>query len=182
MSAVLPHYKQGPANYQVASLVFGGQFVSPNNLTPGGTDFTVKLATNAVTVPNDPGSVLGVAGKDAAPITTQTGAANTYGEPLIDISVLDDYTSVWYGGVDIFVWYGPSVNVQPGQFIQIASAFGTVGPAANIASWAVTTPPLIVGRCTVNGGVTAAMCTQQIGGGAGGGGASTYFLGRARVF
>ena len=182
MSAVLPHYKQGPANLQVATLVFGGQFVSPNTLTAGTTDFTVKLATNSATVPNDPGSVLGVSGKDAAPIATQTGAANTYGEPLIDISVLDDYTSVYYGGVDILVWYGPSVNVQPGQFLVINSAFGTVGPAPAIASWAATTPPLIVARCTVNGGVTAAMCTQQIGGGAGAGGASTFFLGRARVF
>jgi hypothetical protein len=35
----------------------------------------------------------------------------------------------------------------------------------------------IIGRCTHPGGVSTAMCTQQIGGT----GAATFFLGRARI-
>lgn len=169
MSAVLPHYKTGPANYQVAALVFGGQFVQANTQTAGTTDLTVKLAVASGI------GVLGVAAKDAAPITTQTGAANSYGQPLIDISVLDDYTAVWYGGVDIWVWYSGAAYM--GQKLLIGTNFGTVtaagaGPAAD----------QVVGVCTHPGGVSVGMLTQQIGGGAGGGGTSVYFLGRARVF
>src|SRR5262252_9250599 len=104
MSAVLPHYKQGPANYQVNTLIFGGQLVENNVFTAGTTDLTVKPA-GAASV-----HVLGVAGNDANVIAAQTGAPNTYGQPLIDISVLPDYVSVYYGGVDILVWYSASVT------------------------------------------------------------------------
>jgi hypothetical protein len=105
-------------------------------------------------------------------VTAQTGAANTYGQPQIDISVLPDYVPVYYGGVDIFVWYSNAILVNQGNLL-IAGATGTVtaagvGPAAD----------QVIGRCTHPGGVTVAMCNQQIGGQ----GAATFFLGRARIF
>lgn len=179
MTAVLPHYTRGPYNKQVATLIFGGQFVCPNTLTAGTTDLTVALCTAAHT-PN----CLGVAGADANVLATQTGAANTYGQPLIDISVLGDYVAVYPGGWDIPVWYGPSVNVVEGGLLTIAGNFGTVGPytvQGGAFAAGAGAPELIVGRCTVPGGVSAAMCTQQIGGGQGAGGASTFFLGRAHI-
>lgn len=166
MTAVLPHYKLGgPANYQVATLIYGGQFVMANNATPGTTDLTVKVATSAAT------TVLGVAGTDANVVTTQTGAANSYGQPLIDISVLTDYAAVYYGGWDIWVWYVGQASA--GQKLLIGATGGAVtgagaGPAAD----------QVVGVCTQPGGVSSAMLTQQIGGQ----GSAVYFLGRARVF
>lgn len=164
MSAVLPHYKQGPANYQVSTLIFGGQLVENTTQTAGTTDLTVKPA-GAASV-----HVLGVAGGDANVIATQTGAANTYGQPQIDISVLTDYVAVYYGGVDIWVWY--SAQCTPGIKL-LATANGTVGPAG-----AGPAADQVVGICTHPGGVASAMLTQQIGGQ----GAATFFLGRARIF
>ena len=171
MSAVLPHYKQGPANYQVSTLLFGGMFVQPTTLTAGTTDLTVKPAVHntAGTVVN----VLGVAGIDAAPIAAQTGAPNSYGEPLIDISVLGDYTPVYYGGVDIWCWFSNTAAVLPGGLIMIDTATDGVATA-----FSGTVYSGIIGRCTYPGGITTAMCNQQIGGT----GASTFFLGRARIF
>lgn len=174
MSAVLPHYKQGPANYQVSTLIFGGQLVSPTTLTAGTTDLTVKPATNGT--PADAGAVLGVAGADGNVVASQTGAANTYGQPQIDISVLPDFVPVYWGGVDIWVWY--SAQTTPGSLLVVSSTNGTVGPAPVSASWALTTPPLIVGRCTNPGGVASAQLNQQIGGL----GAASFYLGRARIF
>lgn len=165
MVAVLPHFKQGPLNKQVSTLIFGGQLVEPTTQTAGTTDYTVKPCA-ALSV-----NVLGVAGKDGNTIATQTGAANTYGQPQIDISVLDDYISVYYGGVDVLVWYNNTANVTEGQLL-MAGANGTV------TAFSGTTYSQIIGKCTINGGVTTAMCTQQIGGL----GASTFFLGRARIF
>lgn len=164
MSAVLPHYKQGPANYQVSTLIYGGQLVQPTTITAGTTDLTVKVGLASSVV------VVGVAGNDANVITAQTGAANTYGQPLIDISVLPDYVSVYYGGIDIWVWYSGAVN-QGTKLL--AGATGTVvtagaGPAAD----------QVVGVCTHPGGVSAGMLTQQIGAQ----GAASFFLGRARIF
>lgn len=183
MTAVLPRFVRGPANKQVSTLIFGGQFVMPTTQAFGGTDFTVKLATNASAAST--ALTLGVAGADGNVIATQTGAPNTYGQPAIDISVLIDYIPVYWGhGIDIPAWYGPSVNVNEGGLLTIASAYGTVGPwAQQGAAYAQASgdAALIVARCTQPGGVSAAMCTQQIGGGAGGGGASTYFLGRVRL-
>lgn len=164
MSASLPHYKMGPANYQVATLIYGGQLVMPNTLTAGTTDLTVKLATASSV------NVLGVAGNDANVLTAQTGSPNSYGAPLIDISVLTDYASVYFGGVDTWVWY--SGAVVPGTLL-LAGANGTVvtagvGPAAD----------QVVGKCTHPGGVSSGMLTQAIGGQ----GSATFFLGRARIF
>lgn len=164
MTAVLPHYKTGPANYQASTLIYGGLFVQPATLTAGTTDLTVVPAATASV------NVLGVAGTDANVISTQTGAANSYGQPLIDISVLGDYLPVYYGGVDIWVWYAGAV--VPGNLLKIGTTAGTVitttaGPAAD----------QVVGRCTHPGGVSSGMLTQQIGGQ----GAASFFLGRARI-
>lgn len=164
MSAVLPHYKFGPANYQAATLIYGGQFVMPNSSTAGTTDLTVKLATSAAV------TVLGVAGNDANVVTPQTAAANTYGQPQIDISVLTDYVSVYYGPADIWVWY--SGQVSHGTKLIIGTTAGTV-----VAAGAGPASDQVVGICTHPGGVATAMLTQQIGGQ----GAASFFLGRARL-
>ena len=179
MAGAIPHYKVGPSNYQVNSLIYGGQWVMPHSITPGTTDLTVTLAvaTAAQTI----GYALGVAGNDAAPIAVQTGAANAYGQPLIDISVLTDYVSVYYGGVDIFCWYSAACYVgQPVMVTNVAANAGTVipwaGQGASFGQYAGDASA-IVGRCTHPGGVSAAMLTQQIGGQ----GSATYFFGRCRV-
>ena len=164
MTAVLPHYKQGAASYQVSTLMFGGQLAEPTTQTAGTTDLTVKPAVAAST------HVLGVVGKDGNVLTAQTGAANTYGAPLIDMSVLDDFVSVYYGGVDIWAWY--SAAVTPGGKL-LAAANGTVGPAG-----ADPAADQVVGVCTHPGGVSAAMLTQALGGL----GATSFFLGRVRIF
>ena len=164
MTAVLPHYKQGAASYQVSTLMFGGQLAEPTTQTAGTTDLTVKPAVAAST------HVLGVVGKDGNVLTAQTGAANTYGAPLIDMSVLDDFVSVYYGGVDIWAWY--SAAVTPGGKL-LAADNGTVGPAG-----AGPAADQVVGVCTHPGGVSAAMLTQALGGL----GATSFFLGRVRIF
>jgi hypothetical protein len=171
MTAVLPHYKQGPSNYQVSTLVYGGMVVQPSTLTAGTTDLTVKPAVHAAagTVVN----VLGVAGKDANVLAAQLGAANTYGQPLIDISVLDDYTSVYYGGFDVAVWYSNTALVLPGGLLMV-----DITTDGTVTAFSGTTYSGIIGRCTQPGGITVAQCTQQIGGQ----GAATFFLGRMRIF
>lgn len=183
MSAVLPHYTRGPANYQAAALIYGGQFVEPDTQTAGTTDLTVKVSVGGTT---SAGAIyaLGVAGTDANVIATQTGAANSYGQPLIDISVLTDYVAVYSGGWDIWVWYGGQAN--PGELLVVGAAVGAncngtvmgAGQTPKNAS-ATITPAYnnIVARCTHPGGVSSAMLTQQIGGT----GSAVYFLGRARV-
>jgi hypothetical protein len=163
MTAVLPHYKQGAASYQVSALIFGGQLVEPTTQTAGTTDLTIKPAVAGSKF------CLGVAGKDGNVLAAQTGAANAYGAPLIDMSVLDDFVSVYYGGVDIWAWY--SAAVAPGGLIA-ATANGTVGPIG------AGTFDQVVGRCTHPGGVAAGQLTQQIGGL----GATSFFLGRIRFF
>ena len=167
MSAVLPHYKQGPVNKQVSTLVIGGMIVAPTTAgTVPSTDLTVAPCSAA-----NARYYLGVAGKDANVIAVQTGAANSYGQPAIDISVLDDYTSVYYGMVDIWVWY--QGQVAEGDFLTIS------GTTAGTVVTGGATPAVVstVGKCTHPGGVTSAMLAANtlIGG-------STYFLGRARIF
>src|SRR5262252_846095 len=73
MTAVLPHYKQGAASYQVSALVFGGQLVEPTTITAGTTDLTVKPAGAAST------HVLGVVGKDANVLATANGTVGPAG-------------------------------------------------------------------------------------------------------
>jgi hypothetical protein len=185
MSAVLPHYTRGPWNKQVAGLIYGGQFVEPNTQTPGTTDLTVKVSVaNAAAGAQ---YVLGVAGTDANVITTQTGAANAYGQPLIDISVLTDYCAVYAGGWDIWAWYGGSANEGEPLLVGAASGVPCAGTVIGIGktpfggitgAQAITvTYGLVVARCTHPGGISSAMLTQQIGGQ----GAASYFLGRVRL-
>jgi|SRR5262252_3442882 len=164
MAAVLPHYKAGPASYQVSTLIFGGQLVENTTQTAGTTDLTIK--------PTVAGSkaCLGVAGGDANVLASQIPpATNTYGEPQLDISVLTDFTGVYHGPVDIWVWYAGAT--APGALI-ITGANGT---AVTIGAG---TFDQVIGRCTHPGGVAAGQLTQQIGGI----GASSFFLGRARIF
>jgi len=162
MTAVKPHYVSGPASLQVSTLIFGGQLVEYTTQTAGTTDLTVKPAVASSK------AVLGVAGKDANVLAAQTGTVNTYGATGIDISVLDDFTSVYYGGVDIFVWYAGAC--APGVLL-VAGANGTV------LTVGAGTFDQVIGRCTQPGGVVAGQLTQQIGGL----GASSFFLGRARI-
>jgi len=152
MAGSLPHYKLGPASYQVSALVTGGQLVAAD-------------ASPATTVsPAGAGSlfVVGVAGTDAAPIPNQAGDTDTTAgaNPLVDISVLSDYTSVYSSGYDMHVTY--AINCTFGTLLK-AAANGTVTPWV---SGTDTLPALIVGRCTQPGGVTV----------------STLAVGRMRVF
>jgi len=165
MTAVLPHYKSGPMNKQVSTLVIGGMIVCPTTIGSN-SDLTVAPCSAA-----NVRYYLGVAGKDANVIAVQTGAANTYGQPAIDISVLDDYTAVYYGFVDIWVWYQGAVS--EGDFLTIS---GTT-PGTVVTGGATPAVVSTVGKCTHPGGVTAGMlATNTLIGG------STYFLGRARIF
>jgi hypothetical protein len=165
MTAVLPHYKAGPASYQVSALIFGGQLVENTTQTAGTTDLTIKPCVAASV------HCLGVAGGDANVLASQIPpATNTYGEPQLDISVLTDFTAVYHGPVDIWVWY--SAACTPGIKL-LCTANGCVGPAG-----AGPAADQVVGICTHPGGVAAGQLTQQIGGI----GASSFFLGRARIF
>ena len=141
MSGSLPHYKLGPASYQVSALVTGGQLV-------------VADGSNATTVsPAGAGAanVLGVAGNDAAPIPNQAGVTDTAagGAPLVDISVISDYTAVYSSGYDMHVTY--AANATFGALLKSAAS-GQVTP------WVSGTDAagLIVGRCTQPGGVVSA--------------------------
>lgn len=166
MSAVLPHYFTGPANMQVSTLVYGGQFVEMTTQVAGTSDLTVKPAAVASV------RVLGVAGKDANVIATQTGTPNTYGQPLIDISVLDDYTAVYYGGVEIWAWYAGAV-IQGNKLI-IGASGGSLGTV--VTAGVAPAADQVVGVCTHPGGVSAGMLVANTLLGAG-----TYFLGRVRI-
>lgn len=188
MTAVLPHYTRGPWNKQAAGLIYGGQFVVPNTISAGTTDLTVTVAPGGeAAAATGVTNVMGVAGADANVIAAQTGAANAYGQPLIDISVLGDYVPVYAGGWDIWAWYGGPAS--EGDLLVVGtgtSGHVVAGCVTSIVgtpfftSTAITsfTPNTIVGRCTHPGGVSSAMLTQQIGGQ----GNSYYFLGRVRVF
>jgi hypothetical protein len=136
----LPHFKSGPASYQVSAAVAGGRLVVADG----------AAATTVSTAGADSALVLGVAGNDAAPIPTQAGATDTLagGAPLLDISVVSDYVSVHYGE-DMHVTY--AANAAFGALLKSAAA-GTVTP------WISGTDAagLIVGRCTQPGGVVVA--------------------------
>ena len=118
-----------------------------------------------------------MAGADGNVLTAQTGAPNAYGQPQIDISVLTDYIAVYYT-IDIWAWYDASSATNSGaifegQKLVISSTHPGVACGASAA------PPAdgVVGLFTQPGGISAAMCTQQIGGQ----GAASFFLGRVRL-
>lgn len=135
MSGALPHYKQGPDSYQVSAAVVGGTLV----VADGSSATTVSTAGSAAV------NVLGVAGNDAAPIVSQAGNTTSYGDPIVDVSVLPDYVSV-YHGVDIPVTYAASCTFGA---LLMAAASGQVTPFTG------STYSQIVGRCTQPGGVAA---------------------------
>jgi hypothetical protein len=147
----LPHFKSGPDSYQVSAAVAGGTLVAAD----GAAATTVSTAGAGSIL------VLGVAGNDAAPIPTQAGATDTAagGAPLLDISVVSDYTSVHHGE-DMHVTY--AANCAFGTLLK-AAANGQVTPWV---SGTDTLPATIVGRCTQPGGVVIA----------------TNAIGRARIF
>jgi hypothetical protein len=93
-------------------------------------------------------TVLGVAGNDASPIPNQAGDTDTTagGQPLVDISVLPDYVSV-YRGADMHVTY--AANCPFGTQL-MAAANGAVTP------YVAGTANEVVGRCTQPGGVVIA--------------------------
>jgi hypothetical protein len=141
VSGSLPHYKIGPASYQVSALVTGGMLVAAD----GAGVSTVSPAGAGSAL------VLGVAGNDAAPIPNQAGATDTAagGAPLVDISVLPDYCAVYGAGYDMHVTYAAN------------TAFGALLKAAangQVTTWVSGTDAagLIVGRCTQPGGVVTA--------------------------
>jgi hypothetical protein len=140
VSGNLPHYRLGPASWQVSAAVAGGQLVVPD----AAPATTVSVAGAAAI------NVLGVAGNDAAPIPNQAGDTDTLsgGSPLLDISVAPDYTSVYYGPVTAHITY--AANATCGQLLK-AAASGAVTPWV---SGTDTNPATIVGRCTQPGGVT----------------------------
>ena len=136
MPGSLPHYQfGGPANYQVSALVTGGSLV----IADGSSASTVSTAGAAAI------NVLGVAGHDASPVVSQAGNTTGYGSPLLDVSVLPDYTAV-YSGVDIHVTYAAAATFGA---LLMAAASGQVTPFTG------TTYSQIVGRCTQPGGVAA---------------------------
>jgi hypothetical protein len=139
MSGAIPHYQfRGPANYQVSALVTGGSLV----VGDGSNATTVSTAGAAAL------NVLGVAGNDASPIVSQAGNTTGYGAPVVDISVLPDYTAV-YSGIDTHVTYAAACTF--GTLLK-AAASGQVTPWV---SGTDTLPATIVGRCTQPGGVLA---------------------------
>ena len=79
------------------------------------------------------------------PIVSQAGNTTGYGSPLLDVSVLPDYTAV-YSGVDIHVTYAAAATFGA---LLMAAASGQVTPFTG------TTYSQIVGRCTQPGGVAA---------------------------
>jgi len=139
MSGSLPHNRLGPASYQVSALVTGGMIVAADSANAT----TVSAATSASV------TILGVAGNDAAPIPSQAGSTDTAagGAPLVDISVLPDYVSV-YRGADMHVTY--SANCAFGQQLMVSATAGQVTPFTG------TTYSQVIGRCTQPGGVVFA--------------------------
>jgi hypothetical protein len=148
MSGALPHYRLGPDSYQVSATVLGGQLVQADaGLT------TVSVAGAGST------TVLGIAGTDAQPVPNQAGATDALAgnAPLLDISVVGDYTAVYCGPADIRATY--AANAAFGQLLKAAAA-GTVTPWV---SGTDTNAALIVGRCTQPGGVTiSALATGRM--------------------
>lgn len=138
MSGVQPHYKLGPDSYQVSATVLGGQLVIPD-ASPA---TTVSVADAAAV------NVLGVAGNDASPYVSQAAFtdSNSGGQPLVDVSVLPDYTAVYHGPCDIRVTYAAAANFGA---LLMAAANGQVTPFTG------STYSQIVGRCTQPGGVAA---------------------------
>jgi hypothetical protein len=116
-----------------------------------GGQLVVKSGANASTVmPNTTAgatNILGVAGNDASPIVSQAGNVTGYGDPLLDISALGDYVSVYNGDYDMHVTYEAAAD-----FGDLLMAAATAG---NVKKYTAGTVDQVIGRCTQPGGVTA---------------------------
>ena len=133
----------------MSAAVTAGQLV----VADGSAATTISVAgANAI-------NCLGVAGASASPVVSQAGNTTSYGQPVTDVSVLPDYTSV-YHGVDIPVTY--AANATFGVLLKCAAS-GAVTPWVDGTD---THPAYIIGRCTQPGGVTV----------------SSNAVGRARIF
>lgn len=141
MPGALPHNKLGPDNFQVSALVLGGQLVVPD-ASPA---TTVSVAGAGAV------NVLGVAGNDASPIVSQAAFTDQYAgsAPLVDVSVLPDYTAVYRVPADIKVTYAAACSF--GELLKSAAS-GQVTPWV---SGTDTNPATIVGKCTQPGGILA---------------------------
>jgi hypothetical protein len=137
MPGALPHNRLGPDNYQVSALTLGGQLVCKT----GANSTTVMPNTTAGAV-----NILGVAGNDASPIVSQAGNTTAYGDPILDISALGDYVSV-YHGADMHVTYEAACD-----FGDLLMAAATAG---NVKKYTAGTVDQVIGRCTQPGGVLA---------------------------
>ena len=138
MPGALPHYGRGPASYQVSAAVAGGTLV----VADGSSATTVSTAGAAAV------NVLGYAGNDAAPIPNQAGNTDSLagGAPILDISVVPDYTAVYMGPCDVHVTYAAAATFGA---LLMTAASGQVTPFTG------STYSQIIGRCTQPGGVAA---------------------------
>lgn len=137
MSGVLPKFKAGPRTYQVNAAVKGGQVVIPD-----GSTGKIKVCNSAAAA-----NVLGVALTDAQPQSDQSGNTTSYGMPVIDASVPQDYVAVAYSGMTVKVTY--SGTVAFGQKVQ-ADATGGVQAWVNTGNGSE-----IIGICEEPLGMTA---------------------------
>ncbi len=147
MSGSLPHYRLGPASYQVSAAVAGGTLVAAD-----GSNATTVSTAGAGAL-----NVLGMAGNDAAPIPNQASNTDSLagGAPIIDISVVLDYTAVYCGPCDVRITYAATATFGA---LMKAAASGQVTPWVN----GTDSAGLIVGRCTQPGGVTAASTVARM--------------------
>jgi hypothetical protein len=149
MAGALPHYRQGPATYQAAGLILGGQLVTNNSNTAGDVTIKVQPTASAGTAL----TVLGVAGSDANALTEPifpgsavdpTGTQDT----LLDLGFVKSEVAV-YNNVDIVVNYDGAVN-----FGQLLMASTSVAGAVTAFTGSVYSA--VIGRCSQPGGVAAA--------------------------
>lgn len=136
MSGVVPRYKSGPPSYQVVEAVKGGQLVEART----GSKVGVAAAGSI--------KVLGVAGSDAQPQADQSGNTTSYGAPVTDVSVPQDYVAVHAGDCTIPVTY------------TTATAFGdliTCTGSGKVGKYTAgtTTYDAVIGRCVEPAGVSA---------------------------
>lgn len=137
MSGVNPRYTGGPRSYQVNAAVKGGQVVVPDGTTGKVKPCATAAATN----------VLGVALIDAQPVVDQSSSTTSYGMPVVDASLPQDYVTVAEGGTTVPVTY--SGTVAFGGKVQ-ADATGGVMAWANTGNGSE-----IIGICAEPAGMAA---------------------------
>lgn len=133
MAGVVPRYERGPVTYEVVEAVVGGQLVEART----GSKVGVAAASSL--------KVLGVATKDARPVTDPSGTT-AYGAPVIDVSMPTQYVAVASSGI-FPVTYSAAATFGDAL---VATANGQVGPAG-----ATPDARMVVGRCVEPAGVAA---------------------------